>query len=222
MDMKAMGRPRGDRHSRIDRRSLESLAKIALTMDIESSELFEGLNLARRQKEYTLGNLTIKYLKKNQEDLMFLFLDKDRVLAQFPIPSSLMTEKNPLEDYVDRLKSEESPIKKMEKNPKIVDLKPGMQNVTINGKVVEILGAKSVYTRFGSQVYVSDAIISDETDTIKLTLWNQQVNKISVDDMIQLQNAKVVNFRGHRQLRLGRAGTLTVITEEKSIQSNIA
>jgi len=42
-------------------------------------------------------------------------------------------------------------------------------------------------------------------------LWNQQIDTVSVGDTIQIENARVVTFRGERQLRIGRGGQLSVI-----------
>jgi ssDNA-binding replication factor A large subunit len=54
-------------------------------------------------------------------------------------------------------------------------------------------------------------VIADETGTIKLCLWNEKINEVSVDSVVQIENASVTKFRGENQLRLGKNGRLSVI-----------
>ena len=60
-------------------------------------------------------------------------------------------------------------------------------------------------------IVFANATLSDETSTIKLTLWNGRVNMVSINDMVQVENANVVMFRGEKQLRTGRNGRLKVV-----------
>jgi len=41
-----------------------------------------------------------------------------------------------------------------------------------------------------------------------LCLWNEQITSISVGDTVQIENARISTFRGERQLRVGKNGTL--------------
>jgi len=44
-----------------------------------------------------------------------------------------------------------------------------------------------------------------------MSLWNKQIKLVSKGDLIKIGNSKVVSFRGERQLRIGRSGSLSVI-----------
>ena len=58
---------------------------------------------------------------------------------------------------------------------KIKDLRNGMKRVAVEAKVVEKSEPREVQSRFKNETYnVANAIISDETGSIKLTLWNEQ------------------------------------------------
>ncbi|MEM3577360.1 MAG: OB-fold nucleic acid binding domain-containing protein [Candidatus Bathyarchaeia archaeon] len=95
---------------------------------------------------------------------------------------------------------------------KIGDLRNGMKNVTLEAKVIEKTEAHEVLSRFKDETYkVATAIIEDETGKIKLTLWNEQINMIKVNDKIKLERGYVSSFRGELQLNVGRNGVLTVI-----------
>ena len=94
---------------------------------------------------------------------------------------------------------------------KIKDLREGMKRVSIEAKVIEKSDAREVQSRAGDQTYrVSDAVIADETGSIKLTLWNEQIDRVNVDDVVKIENGYVTSFRGEMQLNAGKYGTLTV------------
>ena len=94
---------------------------------------------------------------------------------------------------------------------KIKDLRDKMRNVTVEGKVMEKSDAREVLSRFKDETYkVASAIIGDETGTIKMTLWNEQIDKVNVDNMVKVENGYVSSFKGEIQLNVGKFGKLTV------------
>jgi ssDNA-binding replication factor A large subunit len=55
-------------------------------------------------------------------------------------------------------------------------------------------------------------MLSDGTGQIPLAVWNSQISEISEGDLVEVQNARVRNFRGEIQLALSRkAGVLRVL-----------
>ncbi len=96
---------------------------------------------------------------------------------------------------------------------KIKELKDGMKRVEVEAKVVEIEPAREVMARYKDMVHrVANAKISDDTGTIKLTLWNNQIEQVKQNDTIKVTNGYITSFRGEIQLNVGRYGTLTVLT----------
>lgn len=94
---------------------------------------------------------------------------------------------------------------------KIQDLRNGMKKISIEAKVAEKSEPREVTSRFKDETYkVATAIIADETGTIKLTLWNEQIDQVKVDDVIQVDNGYVTDFRGEIQLNVGKYGKLTI------------
>jgi replication factor A1 len=94
---------------------------------------------------------------------------------------------------------------------KIKELRDGMKRINIKGTVTEKSDPREVTSRFKDQTYrVSTAIMSDETGTIKLTLWNDQIEMVNVNDIIRIENGYITSFRGEIQLNVGKFGTLTV------------
>jgi replication factor A1 len=86
-----------------------------------------------------------------------------------------------------------------------------MKRISIEATVTEKSESREVQSRFKDETYnVATATIADETGTIKLTLWNDQINQVKVNDKIKVENGYVTSFRGEIQLNVGRYGTLIV------------
>ncbi len=94
---------------------------------------------------------------------------------------------------------------------KINELRDGMKKVNVAGKVMEKSDTREVVSRFKDQTYkVATATIADETGTIKLTLWNEQIDKVNVNNTVKIENGYITSFRGEIQLNTGKYGMLTV------------
>ncbi|MEJ5327971.1 MAG: OB-fold nucleic acid binding domain-containing protein [Candidatus Bathyarchaeia archaeon] len=95
---------------------------------------------------------------------------------------------------------------------KISELKNGMKRVNVEAKVVEKGIPRQVMSRYKDETYtVADAVIADDTGSIKLTLWNEQIDQVNVNDTIRIENGYVTSFKGEIQLNVGKFGTLTVL-----------
>jgi replication factor A1 len=94
----------------------------------------------------------------------------------------------------------------------IKDLRNGMKRVDVEAKVTEKGNPREVMSRFKDETYtVADAVVADETGSIKLTLWNEQINQVNVNDQIKIENGYVTSFNGEIQLNAGKYGKLTVV-----------
>jgi replication factor A1 len=113
-------------------------------------------------------------------------------------------------------KSQSVTEKQEKKIRKISELRYGMRGIDLKAKVMEIPPAINVLTRFGTTAYVSNVKIADESGSIRLSLWNNQIDNVKVGDEIELKTCYIFRYRGEPQLRLGRKGTLTIINENKT------
>jgi replication factor A1 len=102
---------------------------------------------------------------------------------------------------------------KMPKNVKIGELKPGMKGVNVKARVIELSEARQVVTRFGNVCQVASAILGDETGAIKWTLWNQQIQAVSLGDVVQIEDAQVTRFRNETQLSVGKRGRINTVKD---------
>jgi len=95
---------------------------------------------------------------------------------------------------------------------KIKELQTGMKQIEVEADVVDKGNARQVQSRFGNQTLnVADAVVQDESGTIKLTLWNEQIDQVNVGDKIKIENGYVTSFKGEIQLNVGKFGKLTIL-----------
>lgn len=86
-----------------------------------------------------------------------------------------------------------------------------MKRVTVEANVVEKGDTREVRSRYKDETYnVADAVVADETGSIKLTLWNEQIDQVEVGNKIKIENGYVTSFKGEIQLNVGKFGTMTV------------
>lgn len=94
---------------------------------------------------------------------------------------------------------------------KINELQPGMRGINVIGKVDSVSESRNVNLRTGGTARVADALISDDTGNIKLSLWDDQINMIKEGDTVSIENGYTHAFRGETNLNIGRYGTLKKI-----------
>ena len=195
-----------------DGRILENLARIAMLHKVDASEFFNCIVEAWNHEGSECEQVIIECRKRTKNSAIFLFTTDREVVAQFPISITILQGKNQLESYTKTIFARISSVKNFEGvNSKIGDLKVGMKKVSLKAEVLEIPKSKIVYTRYGTTACVSNALIRDETGSMKMSLWNQQINTVHKGDVIDVKNGTVTWFSGERQLRLGRSGSLSVI-----------
>jgi len=95
---------------------------------------------------------------------------------------------------------------------KISELHVGMKSVSVEGKIVEVSEPRLVRSRMtGRMNRVATAILTDDTGEINLTLWNEQIDAVKPENIIRVENGYVTEFRGQKQLNIGRYGSLKVL-----------
>jgi replication factor A1 len=91
---------------------------------------------------------------------------------------------------------------------KIGELKSGMRNVSVTGKVESVGEPRTVNLKTGGTNTVADARISDETGSIKLSLWGDDINKIQSGDTVSIENGYINTFKGEDSINVGKFGNL--------------
>jgi len=190
----------------------EYLYFLSVKYEVDFDRLFEALVRAREKPEVSLGKLLVECRRKGTEYDVFLITTEDRVVAQFYVPKYFLDQANHFGDPTCRYLFRRVSARVVQANPKhIRDLRFGMKRISIKARVLNVPKATLVYTRFGEYARVTNALIGDETGAIKLCLWNERVNAVSVDSVVHIENASVTKYRGETQLKLGRNAKLSVI-----------
>jgi replication factor A1 len=91
---------------------------------------------------------------------------------------------------------------------KIGELKSGMRNVSVTGKVESVGEPRTVNLKAGGTNTVADARVSDETGSIKLSLWGDDINKIQSGDTVSIENGYINTFKGEDSINVGKFGSL--------------
>jgi len=94
---------------------------------------------------------------------------------------------------------------------KIKDLRNGMKRVGLKAKVQVAEDERSITSRYKDETYrVRDVYLRDNTGTIKLTLWNEQIDRVQLNDVITISNGYITAFRGEIGLNVGKYGTFSI------------
>ncbi len=94
---------------------------------------------------------------------------------------------------------------------KIKELRAGVSNVELQAEVVQKDEPREVVSKYGKRLTVANITIKDETGTIPMSLWGEDIEKVNVGDMIEVKNGYVSEFRGAPQLSTGKFGKINVV-----------
>lgn len=189
----------------------EYLAFLSTKYEVEPDRLFNALVSAQRNEKSNCDGLSFKCRSNNNGKIVMLITKGPKVVAQFPISKELLLQQeNPIKAFIGTSLAGRYVNRKPINQPllRIKDLKVGMKKINLRAKILEIPEPKVIFTRFGNYASVSNALITDETATIKLCLWNDQISSVAAGDVVQIENARVSVFRGESQLVIGRNGKL--------------
>ncbi len=199
----------------------EYLAFLSVKYNLDPDKFFRALVSTNECKRTICGGLSIECRSRISGGRILLIMEDSKVVAQLKVSDDFLLESsNPLRRFMQSDKIRRFVTKKSDllQSRNIGDLRVGMRNINLTAKVLEKPQPTYVYTRFGNNAVVSNALIGDATGTIKLCLWNDQVGIISVGDSVQISNARAFVFKGEKQLRVGSKGSLKV-SQESSLKS---
>ena len=110
---------------------------------------------------------------------------------------------------------------------KIGDLKTFSRKVYTVAKVISKGESREVTSRNDNSTHeVCEVLIADDTGSVYLTLWDDNIHEINEDMIIKLDNAYVNVFRGSMRLNLGKYGNYSVLEEdpfdELDLENNVS
>jgi len=196
----------------------EYLAVLSIKHSVDPDKLFQILASAKEREKVMCDNLSIECRGRSRGGRIFLIMYDSTVVAQIVISESFLSEKtNPISRFKDCERVRNYLAKKAActfKLSTVGDLIVGMNSINLTGKVLELDEPRSLHTRWGINCVVGNALIGDDTGTVKLVLWGDQADSVSVGDKIQIVNARMRAFRGEKQLQVGRNGAVKVQREQ--------
>ena len=100
---------------------------------------------------------------------------------------------------------------------KVGFLKPGLMNLNMTVKIVSVGASRTIPQRRGGKVHlVAEALVGDETGSVILTLWNDQIKKFKAGDTIEIKNGYTTVFKGSLRLNAGKTGRIEKTENEIS------
>jgi replication factor A1 len=163
------------------------------------------------------NGISIQLRQKTDSNCVFLVTQDQKVVAQLHLTQNLL-EYLPKVDPVSFPFVEFTPASGMEPlktiDLQIKDIDAKVRSVNLKAKVVGKSIPRYVFSRFGDALTLSTATISDGTGSMRMPLWNAEIDRVSIGDTVQINDGQVRAFRGELQVSLGRKGRLQVIENQ--------
>jgi len=97
----------------------------------------------------------------------------------------------------------------------IKDLQSNQGNIDLVLTVIE-KGDARTFEKFGKQGRVCSIKAKDDSGEIKMTLWNEDVDKVNQGDKIHLKNGWCSEYQGEKQISSGKFGEIEVLEKDDS------
>jgi len=210
------GRPRGQRQSTAELTRLCYLITLAKKYGLDTHRFLLSFLDAWTHKRSLYNGTSIQLREKTENHCVFLVMQDENVLAQLHLSENLLKylPKVDLASFPFVELTRASNVRTFETSDvQIKDIDAGVKWVNLKARVVEKSAPRNVFSRFGDALALSTATISDGTGSMRLPLWNAQIDRISIGDTVQIQNGRVGMFRGELQVTVGRNGRLQVIED---------
>jgi replication factor A1 len=196
----------------------DHLAFLSVKHGVYLSELFDAIVEARRTGEATCEELKIEYRGSVAGEAILLITKSGKVVVQFRAAEEFLLRKNinfeswmHTEQIYRQIARQGNALAGSGAPRPIQDLRHGMKKVHVEAEITETSKPVLVHTQYGNNVLLTNASIADNSGKIRLCLWNEQADFVKVGDSVRIDGASVTSFKGERQLRLGKKGTITVI-----------
>jgi len=197
---------------------LEYLIYIANMHDIDPYELLNSLIESEEKRSTTCGPLKIMLRERSKNHAIFLLTSESKIVAQMRFERTIWENPTQARDLCSLLIEDYRPRESSKPPSSIKDLRKGMKNVdlrvTVTGKS-EIIERDSPHEH--SSLRLCIASVADSSGSIRLPLWNDQINAVSIGDQIDIKNASVKTFQGLLQIVPNRReGELIIISKRNS------
>ncbi|MFO8016663.1 MAG: OB-fold nucleic acid binding domain-containing protein [Candidatus Woesearchaeota archaeon] len=152
---------------------------------------------------------------------------KEKGISQEEIDSKVKSKMDQLSGLISKegaahIIANEMGIQVMEQSSgklSIKNLLPGMRNVELVGKVVQVYEVRE-FQKGDRSGKVGSFIIGDETGTVRVVLWGDQadkLNEITKDNVIKLESGYVKDNNNRKEVHVNERGSLEINPEGESV-----
>lgn len=92
----------------------------------------------------------------------------------------------------------------------ISDLQSNQEGVNLTLTVVSVDEPKE-FNKYGKVLRLANAIVTDGSGEVKMSFWNENIDKIKPGVRFSLENGYCSEFRGEKQLTLGKNGKFVLL-----------
>jgi replication factor A1 len=94
----------------------------------------------------------------------------------------------------------------------VEELDPEADDVEITGSIKELPQPRAVSTKYG-QKRITTVVFEDDTGTIDLTLWEEEIDAIEEGAKVHITGAYVREWGDDVQLNISREGNIETVEE---------
>jgi ssDNA-binding replication factor A large subunit len=97
---------------------------------------------------------------------------------------------------------------------KLIDLRPGMENIHLKVSILRLKPQKEVTTYSGFTHRIVEGMVEDDTEKMGLTVWNEKIDciqEIKIGNKIELTNCFITSFKGVLSVNVGRESKIMSI-----------
>ena len=104
----------------------------------------------------------------------------------------------------------------------VEELKPGLRGINIKVRCQTKNEEREVVSKkTGETLRVTEAVIGDETGSILITLWNDDIDKVEAEQVYLIKNAYTTVFKTSLRLNIGKYGNLEKSEDDSPAEVNI-
>ena len=198
-------------------RDLAYLLQLAQKHNLSLKSFHDSMITAERKGKAQCRGLKIETRSRAEAAATYMFSVDDEPFAQATIRTTSVKKLMKLpQEYSSYLEQADNRFQRGHNGSTVPsdigNMRVGQGGLSFKAHVVRKSDVRAVTTRDGTPLLVCSITLSDGTGQIPLAVWNSQISEISEGDLVEVQNARVRNFRGEIQLALSRkAGVLRVL-----------
>jgi replication factor A1 len=102
-----------------------------------------------------------------------------------------------------------------EEHLNVSGLKPDLRNVNLTVKIVNIGASRAIPSKRNTRQHlIAEALVGDETGSVVLTLWDDQIGMFEAGNILKIDGGYTTLFKGSLRLNIGRGGRAEKIDKE--------